>query len=147
MRIALGADHGGFELKCRLRDDLQSLGHHISDLGANGAGPSDYPDFALAVAERVARAECDRGILVCTTGMGMAIAANKVRGIRAALAMNSDEVRLARAHNDANVLTIGSKYTDLLQAKEMITIFLATDFEGGRHSRRIEKIARIEGGM
>lgn len=146
MRIALGADHGGYLLKEQIRQLLETQGHEIFDAGTGSEAPTDYPDYALAVGRRVVRGESDRGVLVCTTGVGMSIAANKVPGIRAALAVNPDEVRLTRAHNDANVLTIGARYTDAATAAELIAIFLDTRFEGGRHGRRVDKIARIEAG-
>ena len=144
MRIALGADHGGFVLKQRIHDLLTGQGHEIFDAGTNSGEAVDYTDFAETVSKQVAMGSVDRGILVCTTGVGMSIAANKVNGVRAALAMNPDEVRLTRSHNDANVLTMGSKYTDEAAAAEMVGIFLTTPFEGGRHARRVEKIARME---
>jgi len=144
MKIALGADHGGFQLKRAVRELLERVGHEVVDLGTDSAESTDYPDYAETVARLVVRGQADRGILVCTTGVGMAIAANKVPGIRAALAVNADEVRLTRAHNDANVLTIGSRYTDPDTAGELVRIFLDTAFEGGRHARRLEKIVRIE---
>jgi RpiB/LacA/LacB family sugar-phosphate isomerase len=144
VRIALGADHGGFLLKRQIRDLLVGQGHEVFDAGPDSAESVDYPDYASAVAGRVARAESERGILVCTTGVGMSIAANKVPGIRAALGVNPDEVRLVRAHNDANVLTIGARYTDLESAAEFVRLFLETPFEGGRHARRVEKITKLE---
>ncbi len=144
MRIAIGADHGGYLLKEQLRDFLRSQGHEIFDAGTDGLASTDYPDYAEAVGKRVAGGSAERGILVCTTGVGMSIAANKVAGIRAALAMNEDAVRLTRAHNDANVLTIGAKYTDASAAGRLVEIFLGTPFEAGRHGRRVEKIGRIE---
>lgn len=144
MRIALAADHGGYLLKRQLREALERDGHTVTDLGTDTPESTDYPDYAVAVASQVADAVADRGILVCTTGVGMSIAANKVRGIRAALAVNVDEVRLTRAHNDANVLAIGAKYTEAAAAEEMVRVFLGTEFDGGRHMRRLEKIARIE---
>lgn len=144
MRIALGADHGGYQLKQELAESLRAQGHEVFDAGTNGPESTDYPDYAEAVGKQVAGGTADRGILVCTTGVGMSIAANKVAGIRAALAVNDDEVRMTRAHNDANVLTIGAKYTDAATARHLAEIFLETPFEGGRHARRVEKIGRIE---
>lgn len=144
MRIALGADHGGYDLKCRIRQVLESSGHDVLDLGPDNGDSCDYPDYAAAVARSVARQDAERGILVCTTGAGMAIAANKVRGIRAALGVHADEVRLTRAHNDANVLTLGARYTDAATALDLVDTFLKTPFDGGRHARRVEKIARLE---
>jgi ribose 5-phosphate isomerase B len=144
MRIAIGADHGGYLLKQEIRRVLEREGHEVHDAGADSAASTDYPDYAQAVSRRIVRGEADRGVLVCTTGVGMSIAANKVRGIRAALAVNPDEVRLARAHNDANVLAIGAKYTDAATAADLVGIFLSTPFEGGRHERRVGKISGIE---
>lgn|SRR5487761_2282616 len=144
MKIAIGADHAGFALKDQVRDALREAGHEVIDAGAHSAESADYPDFAGAVARQVAAGGAERGILVCSTGVGMSIAANKVDGIRAAIAFNADEVRLTRAHNDANVITIGARYTAAEAAHEMVRIFLETPFEGGRHARRIRKIAELE---
>ena len=144
MKIALGADHAAFPLKNHLREALRQAGHEVADFGTDSADSTDYPDYAKPVAESVASGTADRGILVYTTGMGMCIAANKVHGIRAALAMNADEVRLTRLHNNANVLTLGAKYTDEAAADEMVRLFLETPFEGGRHQRRVDKIMAME---
>ena len=144
MKIAIGADHAGFALKEQLRQRLAGEGHQVVDFGADSGESCDYPDFAQPVAREVGLGRADRGILVCSTGVGMSIAANKVDGIRAAIAFNPDEVRLTRAHNDANILTIGSRYTDPQAANEMVRVFLDTPFEGGRHARRIGKIAQLE---
>ena len=144
MKIAIAADHAGFSLKERLRDTLLVQGHDVVDLGTSSDASTDYPDYAAAVARRVADNQSDRGVLVCSSGVGMAIAANKFTGIRAAVAVNPEAVRLTRAHNDANVLTVGAKFTTETDAVEMIGIFLATAFEGGRHARRLDKIAEIE---
>jgi ribose 5-phosphate isomerase B len=144
MKIAIAADHAGFSLKERLRDALTGQGHDVVDFGTSSEVSTDYPDYAAAVARSVADTRSDRGILVCSSGVGMAIAANKFAGIRAALAVNSEAVRLTRAHNDANILTIGAKFTNETDAAEMIGIFLNTAFDGGRHARRLDKIAEIE---
>ena len=144
MKIALGADHAGFALKQELTRLLAANGHAVSDLGTFDDQSTDYPDFARQVAEAVRSGAAERGVLVCSTGVGMAIAANKIPGIRAALAMNPDEVQLTRAHNDANVLTIGARYTDTATAMELVKVFLETEFEGGRHARRLDKIAELE---
>jgi ribose 5-phosphate isomerase B len=144
MKIAIGADHAGFALKDHVRDALRQAGHEVVDLGTNSAESTDYPDYAGAVARDVVTGAADRGILVCSTGVGMSIAANKVNGIRAALVINPDEVRLTRAHNDANIITIGARYTDPQAAHEMVRVFLETPFDGGRHARRIGKIAKLE---
>lgn len=144
MKIAIGADHGGFALKDQIRDALRQAGHEMIDVGAHSDESSDYPDYAGAVAHEVVSGAADRGILVCSTGVGMSIAANKVNGIRAAIAFHPDEVRLTRAHNDANIITLGARYTDSQAANEMVRIFLETPFDGGRHARRVGKIAQLE---
>jgi ribose 5-phosphate isomerase B len=144
MKIAIGADHAGFALKDQVRDALRLAGHEVIDAGTHSVESTDYPDYAGAVALDVVSGAADRGILVCSTGVGMSIAANKVDGIRAALAFNSDEVRLTRAHNDANIITIGARHTAPEAANEMVRIFLETPFEGGRHARRIGKIEKLE---
>lgn len=146
MKIALGADHAGFALKQQLLSHLREAGHEVVDLGTSSEASTDYPDYAAQVGTMVASGGAERGILVCSTGVGMAIAANKVPGVRAALAMNDDEVELTRAHNDANVLTIGARYTDLATAAVLVKLFLDTPFEGGRHARRLAKIASLEHG-
>lgn len=144
MKIAIGADHAGFVLKQRLRAKLEAEGHQVKDFGAYGPESTDYPDFAGPVARSVAAGEAERGILICSTGIGMSIAANKVPGIRAALGTNPEQVRLVRGHNDANILTLGAKFIAEHDAAQLVDIFLATEFEGGRHARRLEKIARLE---
>jgi ribose 5-phosphate isomerase B len=144
MTIAIAADHAGFALKEKLRQRLAAEGHQLVDFGADSAESSDYPDFAQPVARAVAQGRSDRGILVCSTGIGMAIAANKVSGVRAVPAHSADEVRLTREHNDANVLTLGARYLDEAHAMELIELFLATEFAGGRHARRVAKIAQLE---
>ena len=144
MRIALGADHAGFTLKQELRGKLAALGHDVVDFGTLSAESTDYPEYAGRVGRAVAAGTAERGLLICSTGVGMSIAANKVRGIRAALGMNADEVRLTRAHNDANVLTLGARYLDAAGALELIRVFLETGFDGGRHARRIAMITELE---
>ena len=144
MKIAIAADHAGFALKEQLRRKLAEAGLDVADFGTSSAESCDYPDFAQAVAQEVAEGRSDRGILVCSTGIGMAIAANKVDGVRAAPGVSEDEVRLTREHNDANVLTLGAKYLDEAHAMSLVGIFLETGFLGGRHARRIAKIAQLE---
>jgi len=146
MRIAIGSDHAGFALKEQLRDRLRKDGLDVADFGAASPASTDYPDSAAAVTNEVAAGRADRGILVCYTGVGMSIAANKVRGIRAALCMNADQAQLTRAHNNANVLALGAKYTPFELAGEIVDAFLKTEFEGGRHARRVGKITSIEEG-
>lgn len=145
MKISIGADHAGYLLKDAIAGKLRGAGHQVRDAGTNSAESTDYPDYAAAVARDVASGAAERGILVCGTGVGMSIAANKIAGIRAALAMNAEEVALTRQHNDANVLTIGAKYTDAETAGEYVRLFLETPFDGGRHQRRVSKIATLEG--
>jgi len=149
MRIALGADHAGFELKNELSDVLRQSGHEVCDFGTNSAESTDYPDYAGLVARAVATGSAERGVLVCSSGVGMSIAANKIRGIRAALGVSPEEVRVTRAHNDANVLTLGARFTDPALARELVRTFLETPFEdsgndGGRHARRVAKISDLE---
>ncbi len=144
MKIAIAADHAGFVLKEKLRQMLAEDGHEVTDFGPANAESCDYPDYAQPVASEVAAGRADRGVLVCSTGIGMAMAANKVAGVRAAPAVSEDEVRLTREHNDANVLTLGARYVDEEQAWKMTRIFLHTDFAGGRHARRVAKIAQME---
>ena len=144
MKIAVAADHAGFALKEQLRRRLAQEGHEVVDFGATSAESCDYPDFAQPAARDVAQGRSDRGILVCSTGIGMAMAANKIAGVRAAPAQSEDEVRMTREHNDANVLTLGAKYLDEERALDLIHVFLNTEFAGGRHARRVAKIARLE---
>lgn len=146
MRIALGSDHAGVELKARVMQALDDrhLGYH--DFGPSTDSPVDYPDYAARVAESVASGECDRGILICGTGVGMAIAANKVPGIRAAQVADRDGARLSREHNDANILSLGARSTSVERALDIVDVFLATPFGGGRHQRRVDKIMALEEG-
>jgi RpiB/LacA/LacB family sugar-phosphate isomerase len=145
MKIALGADHKGFPLKQQVREYLESLGHQVVDFGTTDAEHSvDFPDYGIKVARAVASGEVDRGITVCWTGNGMNIAANKVHGVRAALAFNPEMARLTRQHNDANVITLSDKYTPHEQVEEIVRVFLETAFEGGRHVARVAKITAAE---
>jgi ribose 5-phosphate isomerase B len=144
MKLALAADHAGFLLKERLREKLIAGGHQVTDYGTDSEASVDYPDFASAVARDVAEGRAERGILVCSSGVGMAISANKVPGIRAAVGTSEDQVAVIRGHNDANVLSFGATYTGQAQAERMVDVFLTTDFDGGRHERRIAKIRKIE---
>jgi len=144
MRISIGADHAGLGLKDHLREKLIRDGHEVVDRGTYSGASTDYPDYAVPVARDVAAGHADRGILVCCTGVGMSITANKIPGIRAALGTSVDQVKLVRGHNDANILTFGAKYTRPEEADAMVEVFLSTDFEGGRHARRVGKIAALE---
>ena len=143
-RIALGADHAGYHVKETIRQFLENAGYPVDDLGTWSEESVDYPDYGKAVADRVASHQDVYGIAMCGTGMGMAIVANKVAGIRAAVAHDVDTARLAREHNDANVLAMGGRVVNGAQAIEMVQTFLNATFAGGRHERRVEKIAQIE---
>jgi ribose 5-phosphate isomerase B len=144
MKIALGADHAGFELKEKIKQKLVGEGITVDDRGTNSTASVDYPDFAQAVGEEVAAHAADFGILVCGSGIGMSIAANKVPGIRAAKVDTEEEAELSRQHNDANVLTVGARLISAQQAFKIVDKWLSTPFAGGRHERRVEKIAAIE---
>ena len=143
-RIAIGADHAGFPIKETIRQFLENAGYPLVDLGTWSEESVDYPDYGKAVGERVASQQADYGIAVCGTGIGISIAANKVPNIRAAVAHDVTTARLAREHNDANVLAMGGRVVNTTQAIEMVQTFLNTAFLGGRHARRVEKIAMIE---
>lgn len=144
MRVALGADHAGVALKDALKPELDALGVSYEDFGTHGSGSVDYPDFAAAVAQSVSDGRCERGILVCGSGIGMAITANKVAGIRAAALGDVTAARLSREHNDLNVLALGARATALPLALEIVGTFLATAFAGGRHSDRVKKLHAVE---
>ncbi|MGC9363796.1 MAG: ribose 5-phosphate isomerase B [Fidelibacterota bacterium] len=140
MVIAFGADHGGAELKKALIEYTRAEGHHVIDCGTSGTESVDYPDYARAVTKLVTTKQAARGVLICTTGVGMSMAANKVRGIRAALVCNEKVASLTRRHNDSNVICFGALYTKAEDARKMLAIWLNTNFEGGRHQRRIDKL-------
>ena len=140
MRIAIGADHAGVILKEHLRARLAEAGHELRDFGAHSAESVDYPDYAALVAGAVAGGSAERGILVCGSGIGMAIAANRVRGVRAAACVDLYSARLCRQHNDANVLALGSRIVAPPLAEALAEVFLTTTFEGGRHARRVAKL-------
>jgi len=142
--IALGADHAGFTLKDALKAWLERQGHEVLDLGTHTADSVDYPDYAAAVTEALLEGAAGRGILVCGTGIGMAMAANKAPGVRAASCVDAYTARMAREHNDANVLTLGARILGAEDAIEIVRVWLETAFAGDRHARRIEKVAAIE---
>ena len=144
MKIALGSDHAGFELKEQIKRKLESQDITIDDHGTHSADSCDYPDYARAVAEQVAAHQADFGILVCGTGIGMSITANKVDGIRAARVLSESDAELSREHNNANVLTLGARVTSAEEAFRIIEKWLATPAAGGRHQRRVDKIMAIE---
>lgn len=145
MNIAIGSDHGGFGLKKELIPFIEKLGHTVSDFGCKDEHSVDYPDYAIPVAKAVAAGEYACGILICGTGVGVSISANKVKGARCALCDNETTVRLTREHNDANILALGGRIIGTEVAKSIVTIFLATDFSGDeRHVKRICKISEFE---
>ncbi|RMF93124.1 MAG: ribose 5-phosphate isomerase B [Planctomycetota bacterium] len=144
MRIAIGSDHRGFEVRNRLAKFVESLGHEVELFGGDDKTPVDYPDVAETVARKVVAGEFDRGILLCGTGLGMSIAANKVPGVRAAACHDQLTAEMSRRHNDANVLCMSAELLGERLMNEVVRIWLTTDFEGGRHARRVEKIAAIE---
>jgi ribose 5-phosphate isomerase B len=142
--IAIGSDHAGYSLKERLKTWLAADGHRVIDHGTHSTESVDYPDYAAAVAESVGSGEAERGVLVCGSGVGMAMAANKVAGVRAVAAQDADVARLSRQHNDANVLTLGARLTAPARALGLVQTWLATPFEGGRHGRRVDKLTRLD---
>ena len=143
MKIALGCDHGGYAMKEDIKKQLEGLGHEVKDCGTYSTESCDYPIFGEAAARAVASGECEYGIVVCTTGIGISIAANKVKGIRCALCGDSYSAEMTRRHNDANVLALGAGITGPNLAKRMVEIFLSTEFEGGRHARRVALVDSI----
>lgn len=145
MRIALGCDHRGFALKQVIMPFLQNLGHGYQDFGCYNTDTVDYPDIAERVGDSVASGDFKRGILICSTGIGMSIAANKIKGIRAALCHDAFVAQRARQHNDANILCLAGENLDVNSALEIITTYLSTDFEGDRHITRLDKIKGLEG--
>lgn len=142
-RIGIGSDHAGFRLKASVKRWLVDHAYSVLDLGTDSEEACDYPDFAIALAEAMAAGEVDRGILICGTGIGMSIVANKFPHLRAAVCHDPTTARYSRAHNDANVLTLGSRITGEMVALDIVNAWLHTPFEGGRHSRRLAKIDRL----
>jgi len=144
MKIALAADHAGYEEKEKLKSELDTLGVEYTDMGTDSNASVDYPDYARKVAEAVAKGDFERGILLCGSGAGMAIAANKVPGIRSAVAWNEEIARLSREHNNTNVLALAARFTADYEIKNIVKAWLETEFDAGRHERRVEKITKIE---
>jgi ribose 5-phosphate isomerase B len=145
MRVVIGSDHAGFDQKQRLAQHLREAGVTVTDVGTvNGDDSVDYPDFAILAARRVAAGDADLGVLVCGTGIGMAIAANKVHGVRAANVTTPEFARLAREHNNANVVTVSARFVPVQVNEEIVDAFLATEFGGGRHADRVAKIVAVE---
>jgi ribose 5-phosphate isomerase B len=147
MRIAVGSDHAGFELKSELAPLLAADGHEVVDVGTDSEESTDYPIYAAAAARLVAGGQADRAVLVCGSGVGVSIVANKVDGIRAVNAHDPDEAEMSRRHNDANVLALAGRRLDPGAAAPIVERFLGTDFEGGRHERRVEEISAVERGQ
>ncbi len=144
MKIAIGCDHGGIVLKPAIVETLEKRGIQVEDMGCYDTSSVDYPDYALKVAEAVSRGECDKGIVLCGTGIGISIAANKVRGIRAGVVHDEFTAEMISAHNNANVIAIGGRVVSPEMAAKMVGIWLDTPFQGGRHEGRVEKISAIE---
>lgn len=145
MKIAIGADHGGFELKAHLIDFLKSMGHSVTDFGARDNSPSDYPEFGYKVAYAVSKEGFDRGVLICKTGIGISIAANKLTNVRAGVCQDIETARLSREHNDLNILVMGANFVSLKDAREILDVWLKTDFSREeRHRRRVRQITEIE---
>ena len=138
--IALASDHAGFQYKEKIKKLLDSLKESYKDFGTSSPEPTDYPDFAHAAAQSIVRGECDRGIMVCGSGIGMDIVANKSKGVRAAVCTTVEMARLSRSHNDANALVIGERLTDWPTVEQIVKVWLETGFEAGRHERRVKKI-------
>lgn len=144
MKIAVGCDHRGYEAKRRLLPSLQKLGHEIVDLGSDGSGPVDYPDYAIPVARAVSEGRADLGILLDGSGIGMSVAANKVRGVRAALSHDEVTARRAREHHACNVLCLGTDLLSEEQVRKITETFLTTEYQGGRHDRRVQKVMALD---
>ena len=144
MKISLGCDHGGYALKEHVKAYLESKGHEVKDCGTYSTDSCDYPIFGEAAARKVQSGECERGIVICTTGIGISIAANKVKGIRCAHCTDSLSAEMTRRHNDANVLALGAGITGPNLAKRIVEVFLNTEFEGGRHARRVGQLDSIQ---
>jgi len=144
IKIALGADHAGYELKNLIEDYLIESGYEVEDFGTDSPESVDYPDFGIAVGEAVASGRCQRGIVCCGTGIGISIAANKVKGVRCALCSEPLSAALSREHNDSNVLSMGARIIGVEMAKKIVDAWLASDYAGGRHQRRLDIISRYE---
>ena len=144
MKIALACDHGAYDLKETIKAHLTEKGYEVKDFGCFDKSSCDYPDFGAAAARAVAEGKCDRGIVICTTGIGISIAANKIKGIRCAHCADCLEAEMTRRHNDANMMAIGAGFTGKNMAERMVEVFLTTEFEGGRHERRVNKMMALE---
>jgi len=144
MKISMGCDHGGFGLKETIKAYLTEQGHEVKDFGCYNTDSCDYPELGAAAAKAVASGECERGIVICTTGIGISISANKVKGIRCALCSEAQSAEMTRRHNDANMLAMGAGMIGVNAAKKIVDVFLTTEFEGGRHQRRVDKMMALE---
>ena len=144
MNISLGCDHGGFDLKEHIKAYLEGKGHTVKDCGTYSRESCDYPIFGAAAAQAVADGECEKGIVICTTGIGISIAANKVKGVRCALCAEPLSAEMTRRHNDANMLAMGAGLVGCKLAERIADVFLSTEFEGGRHQRRVDEISDLE---
>lgn len=143
-RVAIGSDHAGYEAKELIKRELASLGVEVLDKGAHSLESVDYPDFGAAVGRAVARGEVERGVLICGSGIGISMAANKIAGVRAALCWNEETARLAREHNDANIICFGARFIEPAQAARMVSVFMETEFAGGRHAGRVRKLSELD---
>ena len=144
MKIAIGADHGGYDLKEQVKTWLQEMGHEVEDFGCYSKESCDYPDFGAAAARAVASGQCEKGVVICTTGIGISMTANKVKGIRCALCADPWSAEMTRRHNDANMLAMGAGVVGPQLARQILEAFLTHDFEGGRHQRRVDKLMALE---
>ena len=144
MKIAIGSDHGGLEYKNAIKEHLEAKGYKVIDVGTNSKDSCHYPIFGVEVAKKVSSKECEYGVVVCTSGEGISIAANKIKGVRCGIAYNDDVARLMRQHNDANVISFGQAFMSLEDVLRRVDIFLNTEFEGGRHQTRVELINNLE---
>ena len=145
MKIAIASDHGGFALKQEVAAYLREQGHEVTDFGCHEPVSCDYPDRAAAAARAVAAGTCERGIVICTTGIGVSMAANKIHGVRCALCGEPYSAEMTRRHNNANMLAMGAGFVGTMMAKRIVDVFLSTDFEGGRHQRRVDRLMALEG--
>ena len=143
--IAIASDHGGYQLKEHLKAYLAAKGITCEDFGTNSTASCDYPIYGRAAAQAVASGRCEKGIVICTTGIGISIAANKIRGVRCAHCADSFQAELTRRHNNANMLALGAGFTGKEMARRIVEVFLSTEFEGGRHARRVDKVMALEG--
>jgi RpiB/LacA/LacB family sugar-phosphate isomerase len=144
MKVVIGCDHAGYDYKARVVEELRTLGHEVIDVGTNGTASVDYPDFGIAAGQAVASGQAERGIVICGTGIGISISANKVKGIRCALCHDHFTAQMTRLHNDANIVAFGSRVIGIEVALDIIRTFLSTPFEGGRHVNRLDKIRAFE---